>query len=42
MEVELLMVHGSIIEGTNSGIVKNKQQQQKTAKSLKKNSELKY
>ena len=27
MEVELLMLHGNVIEGTNSGIVKNKKQE---------------
>jgi len=34
MEVELLMVHGNVIEGTNSGIVINKRAT--TTKSSKK------
>mgnify|MGYP001852782556 CR=1 FL=1 len=39
MQVELLMGRGSVIEGTNSGLVKNKQ---RTAKRLRKNGELRY
>ena len=35
MEVELLMVHGSVTEGTNSGIVKNKQTTKKASKKVK-------
>ena len=30
MEVELLMLHGSVIEGSSSGIMKNKKQQKVT------------
>ena len=42
MEVQLLMVYGSVIDGTNSGIVKNKNKtnkQTKNSKRVKENSE---